>query len=106
MWKVDKGTVSGTTAAEYADALDWKVEELREKTVLLKNVDSVNSLKYKLIAYASPEGIAGEEISETVLEAGCIAKAQLAKQWARLVIQVTSGSGSAAYRIDYIGQGA
>jgi len=36
MWKIDNGSETGTTTASYADALDWKVEELAQKTMLLK----------------------------------------------------------------------
>ena len=106
MWKADKGSMTGITTASYASALDWKVEELREKTIVLKNTHASLSLKYKLLVYASAEGIAGEEVEETTLAAGEIAKMQLLKQWARLVLQVIDGSGHATYQADYIGQGA
>ncbi|MDO9333408.1 MAG: hypothetical protein Q7T57_02660 [Dehalococcoidales bacterium] len=106
MWKVDKGSMTGTTTASYASALDWKVEELREKTIVLKNTHASVSLKYKLLVYASAGGVAGEEVPETTLAAGEIAKMQLLKQWARLVLQVMDGSGHATYQVDYIGQGA
>jgi len=106
MWKINKGSLSGTTAGAYVNALDWKVEELREKTILLKNTHSTASLKYKLLAYAVSDGAAWEEIGETTLEAGSTAKLQLMKQWARLVLQVADGSGPATYQTDFIGQGA
>jgi hypothetical protein len=106
MWKVDKGTKNGTTTVSYASALDWSVEELKEKTIVLKNTHGSFTLNYKLAAYAYADGIGGEEIGETTLGAGEIAKIQLVKQWARLVLQVTDGSGHASYQVDYIGQGA
>ena len=106
MWKVDKGSVTGTTTASYISALDWSVEELKEKTIVLKNTHASFSLKYKLMVYASAEGIAGEEVTETILAAGEIAKMQLLKQWARLMLQVVDGSGHSTYQVDYIGQGA
>ena len=106
MWKVDKGSMTGTTTASYTGVLDWSVEELKEKTIVLKNTHGSFSLKYKLIVYASADGIAGEEITETTLTAGEIAKIQLLKQWAKLVLQVMDGNGHATYQVDYIGQGA
>ena len=106
MWRIDKGSKNGTTTASYASALDWQIDELREKTIVFKNTHSSFSLKYKLLAYASFDGNAGEEVGETTLAPGEIAKMQLIKQWARLVLQVIDGSGQATYQVDYIGQGA
>lgn len=51
MWKIDKGSKTGTATAYYADALDWKVSELGQKTILLKNTHASLSLKYKLLGY-------------------------------------------------------
>ena len=48
MWKVDKGSLTGATTASYTNALDWSVEEMREKTIVLKNTHASTSLKYKL----------------------------------------------------------
>ena len=106
MWKVDKGSLTGTTTTAYASALDWSVEEMREKTIVLKNTHTTASLKYKLLVYAAAAGIAGEEVSETTLAAGETSKIQLTRQWARLLLQVIDGSGHATYQVDYIGQGA
>ena len=106
MWKVDKGSLTGATTASYTSALDWSVEEMREKTIVLKNNHTAASLKYKLLVYAATAGIAGEEVAETTLAAGETAKIQLTKQWARMVLQVIDGSGHATYQVDYIGQGA
>ena len=106
MWKIDKGSLTGTTTAAYASALDWSVEEMREKTIVLKNTHASASLKYKLLVYAAAAGIVDEEVTETTLAAGETAKIQLTRQWARLVLQVIDGSGHATYQVDYIGQGA
>ncbi|MBN1643757.1 MAG: hypothetical protein JW856_02915 [Dehalococcoidales bacterium] len=106
MWKIDKGSLTGNTAASYTNALSWNVDELREKTILLKNTDASLSLKFRLLAYAVSGGNSLEEIGETILSAGQTAKIQFIKQWAVLILQVIDGSGHAAYRIDYIGQGA
>jgi hypothetical protein len=61
MWKIDKGSKTGIPTASYTTALDWKVEELREKTIVLKNTHSSFSLKYKLLAYATFGSNAGEK---------------------------------------------
>jgi hypothetical protein len=49
MWKIDKGSKTGTTTASYVSALDWAVSELGQKTMLLKNTHGSLSLKYKLL---------------------------------------------------------
>lgn len=106
MWKVDNGTLTGATTASYASALDWRARELGAKTMLLKNTDASLSLKYKLLGYASDDGIAKELVSETTLLAGELAEFHYDRQWHRLVLQVKDGSGHATFTIDYEGQGA
>ena len=106
MWKIDKGSRSGVTTAAFQGALDWNVEELREKTILLQNTDAQFALQYRLLAYAAAGGIGSEEVAATLLLPGQIAKMQLRQQWSRLRLEVPDGSGTAAYRVDYIGQGA
>ncbi len=106
MWKIDKGSTSGTTTASYATALDWKVSELGQKTMLLKNTHGSLSLKYKLLGYAAEGGVAKELVAETTLLAGEVAEFHYDRQWHRLVLQVIDGSGDATYTIDYEGQGA
>lgn len=106
MWKIDKGSKSGTTTASYATALDWGVSELGQKTVLLKNTHGSLSLKYKLLGYAAQNGVAKELVAETALLAGEVAEFHYDRQWHRLVLQVIDGSGHATYTIDYEGQGA
>jgi len=106
MWKVDSGNRSGTTNASYADALDWKCSELSKKTILLKNTDGSNSLKYKLLGYAKEGGFSKELVTETTLLAGEIAEFHYDRQWHQLVLQVVDGSGHATYQVDYEGQGA
>ncbi len=106
MWLVDKGSQAGTTTASYTDALDWKVRELGAKTILMKNTHASLSLKYRLRGYAVDDGIDKELVTETVLEAGEVAEFHYDRQWDRLVLQVTNGSGAATYQVDYEGQGA
>lgn len=106
MWKVDEGSQEGTTTASYASALDWKVSELGQKTILLKNTHGSLSLKYRLLGYAVEGGISKELVAETTLEPGEVAEFHYDRQWHRLVLQVIDGSGSATYTVDYEGQGA
>ena len=106
MWKIDKGSLSGTTTAAYATALDWQTSELGNKTMLLKNTHASLSLKYKLLGYATENGLAKELVAETTLLAGEIAEFHYEKQWHRLALQVIDGSGHATYQLDYEGQGA
>ena len=106
MWKVDRGSETGTTTASYVSALDWKVLELSAKTILLKNTHASLSLKYKLLGYAVDKGINKELVAETTLEHGEVAEFHYDRQWDRLVLQVINGSGAATYQVDYEGQGA
>ena len=103
MWKIDKGSLSGTTTAVYATALDWPVSELEHKTMLLKNTHASLSLKYKLLGYVTDNGLAKELVAETTLLAGEIAEFHYDKQWHKLVLQVIDGSGHATYQLDYEG---
>jgi hypothetical protein len=106
MWKIDKGSITGTTTASYAAALDWQTAELNKKTVLLKNAHASSSMKYKLLGYASENGVLKELVSETTLLAGEIAEFHYDRQWHRLVLQVVDGTGHSTYQLDYEGQGA
>ena len=106
MWKIDGSSKTGTTAAAYGDALDWPVAELGQKTILLKNTGGTYSLKYRLLGYVAEGGAAGEVVAEETLLPGDTAEFHYAAQWQRLVLQVADGTGHAAYRVDYQGQGA
>lgn len=106
MWKVDKGSLTGVTTADYVDALDWKVAELGHKTILLKNTHADQSLKYRLSGYLVDGGIEKELVAETVLSYGEIAEFHYDRQWDRLVLQLANVSGASSYQLDYEGQGA
>jgi hypothetical protein len=106
LWKIDNGSETGTTTASYATALDWKASDLGQKTMLLKNTHGSLSLKYKLLGYAAAGGVSKELVAETTLLAGEVAEFHYDRQWHRLVLQVTDGSGHATYAVDYEGQGA
>ena len=106
MWKLDKGSSTGTTTAAYVDALAWDVLELGSKTILLENTHATLSLKYKLSGYVVEGGIAKELVAETTLAHGEVAEFHYDKQWHKLLLQVIDGSGHATYQVDYEGQGA
>jgi hypothetical protein len=106
MWKIDKGSSSGTTTSSYATALDWKTTELGKKTLLLKNTHLSYSMKYQLWGYAVENGIAVELAAETTLLAGEIAEFHYDRQWHCLQLKVIDASGHAGYQLDYEGQGA
>jgi len=105
MWKLDKGSKTGTTTAAYVDALDWNVLELGSKTILLENTHAAQSLKYRLFGYVFEGGIAKELVAETTLAHGEVAEFHYDKQWHKLLLQVIDGSGHATYQVDYEGQG-
>ena len=106
MWKIDKGTLTGTTSAFYSSVLDWQTAELGKKTVLLTNTHASFSLKYKISGYAAENGIVKDLIPETTLLAGETAEFHYNRQWHRLVLQLIDGNGHATYQLDYEGQGA
>ncbi len=106
MWKIDRGSLTGTTASDYTTALDWPTLELAEKTILLKNTHASQSLKYKFYGYAAENGIARELVAETTLLAGEVAEFHYDRQWHRLLLQLKDGSSVATYQVDYEGQGA
>ena len=106
MWKVDKSSLTGVTTANYKNVMDWKTAELGKKTILLKNTDASQSLKYKLLAYAVEGGIVKELAAETMLAPGELAEFHYNRQWDKLELMTASGSGAGSYQIDYEGQGA
>jgi hypothetical protein len=105
MWKIDKGTKTGTVTAAYVIALDWDVVELGAKTILLENTHATLTLKYKLLGYAVSDGLDITIVTETTLSPAEVAEFHYANHWARLVLQVIDGTGHATYALDYEGQG-
>ena len=106
MWKIDRGSITGTTNVSYVSALSWCTAELGVKTILMKNTHGSFSLKYRIRGSATEDGIAKELVGESTLEPGEIAEFHYDRQWDTLVLEVKNGSGSATYQIDYEGQGA
>jgi hypothetical protein len=105
MWKLDKGTKTGTATAAYLTAHDWAVSELGAKTMLLENTHATLTLKYKLLGYAVATGRPITIVAETTLSPAEVAEFHYSNQWDRLVLQVIDGSGHATYNLDYEGQG-
>lgn len=101
----DSGTSKGTTASDYANALDWKCDLLTRKNIVLKNTHATNDLKYQVLTYAFIDGLPYTEVAETTLAAGDTAQVILNYSYSQVVVQVSDAtSGSAAtYTIDYTG---
>lgn len=97
---------TGTTTDSYADALDWLCKEYGNKTIVLKNTHSSNSLKYKVLVRAEyTNGQDAEEVSETTVTAGNLARIALNNAYARIKLQVKAASAGsqATYQVDWIG---
>ncbi|MCK4824053.1 hypothetical protein KA005_50335 [bacterium] len=101
----DSGNSDGTTASDYADALDWKCDLLTKKNILLKNTHVTSDLKYRVYTYAFEDSLPYAEVAETTLPAGDTAQIILNYAYAQVIVQVKDAiSGSvAAYTIDYTG---
>lgn len=98
------GSATGTTTNAYADAVDWGVAGIREKTIVLANTGA-NGLHYKVLVRAVWAGQVYEEVAETTLAAGARARVALNNAYARIVVQVKAAvAGSqTSYQIDFIG---
>lgn len=97
--------IEGSTADDYASALSWACLGIAKKTLMLKNTDSANALKYKVLTYANKDGVAYEEVAETEITHGNSAQIILEYAYALVVVQVKSsvGAASADYELDYMG---
>ena len=95
----------GATVNDYAVALSWLCLGMGNKTVLLKNTDGANALKYKVLTYANKDGVEYEEIAETVLAAGDTTQVVLEYGYALVELKVKSsvGGSHATYELDYVG---
>ena len=99
---------TGTTGANYADAVSWVCAGRERKTIHLVNTGATHSLKYKLLATYSNQQTTGKEdvlVNETTLDAGQDARFQYNGQYFRLILQVKNGSGSTTYEVNYSGRG-
>lgn len=98
-------SLSGTTTNSYADALDWNSEGFQNKTLILKNTHGSNSLHYKVLVRCEYDGNDAEEVAETTLAAGGLARIALNNVYARVKLQVKAATADsqATYQLDYIG---
>lgn len=101
----EPGTVSPTTTNNYADALNWFCAGYGNKTIVLKNTHGSNSLYYRVLVRAHPDGQDAEEVAQTVLAAGNLARIALNNAYARVVLQVRAAvpGSQATYQVDWIG---
>lgn len=109
MWKLDKGHTSGTTTAEWVNALDWSCADLANKSIHLINTHATQSLYYRLLATYHEGQSAGKEdalVGQTSLPIGGDARMQYGRHYRSLVLQVMDNSGHATFEINYSGQGA
>jgi hypothetical protein len=97
--------ITGTTVDAYGSALSWACLGIAKKTLMLKNTDSANALKYKVLTYANKDGVAYEEVAETEITHGNSAQVILEYAYALVVLQVKSSVGAtpADYELDYMG---
>ena len=97
--------LEGATINAYVSTLSWACLGIAKKTLMLKNTDSTNALKYKVSTYANDDGVAYEEVAETEITHGNSAQIILEYAYALVVVQVKSsvGAASADYELDYMG---
>ncbi len=94
----------GTTTNDYVSALDLDARGMRSKTIILKNTDGSNSLKYKLlVSVMYSHGEQAEEVAEATLATGAVAKFRYVGAYARMILQVKAASAGnqATYSADY-----
>lgn len=97
-------TYLGTTGAVWAAALDIDTREVKEKTIVLMNLDGVNSLNYRVFTRAYYTGQRFPEVATTTLGPGAYAKIVLNNAYARVEIDVqdTVALTHVNYQLDYI----
>lgn len=97
--------IEDATVDAYVSALSWPCLGIAKKTLMLKNTDSTNALKYKVLTYADEDGVSYEEVAETEITHGNSAQIILEYAYALVVVQVKSSVGStpADYELDYMG---
>ena len=95
----------GSACSAYAIILDFPCLGILQKTIHLKNTDSVLSLKYRVLTYAhtTDDAIPYEEVAETVLAAGDVAQIVLNYAYARVVIEAIRVTDDCPYQLDYVG---
>lgn len=96
----------GTTGAIWANALNMDTREVKEKTIVLMNLDGMNSLNYRVFvsAYYAAPGQRFPEVVTTTLGPGAYAKIVLNNAYARVEVDVqdTVALTHVNYQVDYI----
>ena len=99
-------TTPGTTTAVWSSALDRDTREMKEKTIVLMNLDGVNSLNYRVFvrAYYAAPGQRFPEVETTTLGPFGYAKIVLNNAYARVEVDVqdTVPATHVNYQVDYI----
>jgi len=99
-------TYLGTTGAVWAAALDRDTREVKEKTIVLMNLDGVNSLNYRVFvrAYYAAPAQRFPEVGTTTLGPSGYAKIVLNNAYARVEVDVqdTVALTHVNYQLDYI----
>jgi len=101
----DAESYFGVTTDAYVDVLDWGVDGLKGKTIIIANTGVSNGLLYKVLVKATWDGHPYEHVTETVLAAGAVDRHILNDAYGRITVQVKSAvaENSTNYEIDCIG---
>jgi len=100
----EDGIENGITTNAWATAFNWDTRELDKKTIVLTNMDGVNSLDYRVYVLAWEAGQDFEEIPQTTLVALDSARIILNNKLGRVKVQVidTVALSHANWEIGYI----
>ena len=104
------GSVTGTTVNAYANALEWVCYSFDKNTIIVKNTDGSNALKFKVLGLAEASGIEAPieidtDVTEKVLSTGAIQIVAITTIYHSLYVALKSnvGGAHATYQVDYIG---
>jgi len=86
----EDGIENGITTDAWVTAFNWDTRELGEKTIILTNMDGVNSLDYRVYTLAWEAGQDFEEVPQTTLIALDSARIALNNKLGRVKVQVIS----------------
>jgi len=100
---VDSQHITGTTGTSYVATLSWECADIAQKSILLKNSSSTNTLYFKLVGYLATSGLGQSIVSETSLAAGATVEFRYEDFWCTLVLSVKNNSGGCDYELDYGG---
>lgn len=97
--------LEGQSSDVWENALDWPCWGYDDRTLVLKNKDNTNSLRYRVLVRTDIDGQDHEEVTERTLPVGETARIALNNSYARVKVQVTNAAqgADADYQLDYIG---